>query len=214
MNGNIEISKKSALMIVAVLSVFTAADFVSMIDIETSGGIVIEKETQIVGSVVFRMDDINPSTIYGGTWQLLAKDSTLNFGDGSIQSGVASGNNNPVVPIPLHSHGMNHDHPAVNTNTAGNHHHDGGIGMHSNYNNEHPASSPFGATNRVANFNGFQFNAWVHNADFPRTSTAGNHTHSMDLPNFVGNTANAGVSNATLDVRGQIITINVWRRIS
>lgn len=208
----LRINKYMGLGIIALISMFSMANFVSLVDSKNAGGIIIEKETMNVGSVVFRMDNVNPSDIYGGTWSLLSKDSTINFGDGSIQNGTPTGINFPAVPIPSHQHGMNHDHPSVNTNTTGNHYHETGIGVNNTYNNSYPQSSPFGSTYRSGNFNGFQFSSWSHNSDFPRTNTTGNHAHNVNLPNFTGNTALTGVSNPTLDVRGQIITINVWQR--
>ena len=39
-----------------------------------------------VGSVVMRMDAVNPATLYGGTWQLITGDATITFGNGAAQS--------------------------------------------------------------------------------------------------------------------------------
>ncbi|QVJ07752.1 tail fiber protein [Vibrio phage vB_ValP_VA-RY-3] len=59
-----------------------------------------------VGSVVLRMDDVNPATIYGGTWQLIDGDAYLTFGNGSILTGDVVGSNERSVdvPLPLHDH--------------------------------------------------------------------------------------------------------------
>lgn len=100
----LKINKKIGLAILGSMSLFAMADFVSLIDAKSAGGIIVEKETMTVGSVVFRMDDVNPADIYGGTWQLLDEDATVIFGNGAKQSGVAIGENNPLVPLVAHSH--------------------------------------------------------------------------------------------------------------
>lgn len=59
-----------------------------------------------VGSIVMRMDSVNPTTLYGGTWTLITGDAALSFGDGTDLSGLVYGDNNPLVPLPEHSHKM------------------------------------------------------------------------------------------------------------
>ena len=85
-----------------------------------------------IGSVVLRMDAINPATIYGGTWSLITGDASLSFGDGTVRDGIASGTNVPAVPLLEHTHTFTgnllptHSHTvstqAVNIGTG----HDGG----------------------------------------------------------------------------------------
>lgn len=201
LNGdiNLKINKKIGVAILSAMSLFAAADFVSFVDADSAGGIVIEKETMDVGSVVFRMDDKNPADIYGGTWQLITGDATLAFGDGTPQSGISSGNNDPLVPLVEHSHTMNHDHPSVTTSTNGNHSH----GWRGGNDTTAGRTAMAGGKNSLSS-------GPSNNAIY----AAGNHNHTVDLPNYNGNTGNAGVSNATLDVRGERITINVWKRIN
>lgn len=57
-----------------------------------------------VGTVEFRMDDINPGTLYGGTWVLIDHDATITFGDGTPQSGAPTGSNTVDVPLLKHTH--------------------------------------------------------------------------------------------------------------
>lgn len=198
MKGDIKISKNSALILAGALSLFAMADFVSLVDTESAGGIIIEKETMDVGSVVLRMDEKNPSTIYGGTWELITGDATLTFGDGSRQSGNPIGNNTPLVPIVEHSHSMEHDHPLVLTSSDSHNHtftisNDGTGGNNLSY----PAATEGTKTGTRTG-----------------STNTDSHNHNVDLPNYVGNTGLTGVSNATIDVRGSRIAINVWKRIS
>lgn len=66
-----------------------------------------------VNSIVLRLDDVNPATIYGGTWALITGDACLSFGDGSILDGLPYGENEVKPPLPKHRHqikGAEHSH--------------------------------------------------------------------------------------------------------
>jgi hypothetical protein len=101
---NLKISKNHALLLVSVLSIFSMANFVSLVDAKSAGGIVIEKETMDVGSVVLRMDNKNPADIYGGTWSLIQGDASLRLGNGTNYDGSVNGSSEVSVPLPAHSH--------------------------------------------------------------------------------------------------------------
>lgn len=109
------------LLAVGILSVsFAFGDaFVSIVDKNSGGGINLVKEeiteskfdTMLlakfpVGTVILRMDSVDPSTIYGGTWQRLTGDASLAIGNGGNLSGQVYGENEPLVPLPAHSHGF------------------------------------------------------------------------------------------------------------
>lgn len=203
MKGDIRISKKSALFIAGVISFFAMADYVSVISSNNVEYISDTKEeVMTVGSVVLRMDTVNPADIYGGTWQLITSDASLSFGDGTAQNGTPYGSNTPVVPLVQHSHTINHDHPSVSTNTNSHSH---GLGN---------TTSQQGTWAKWNNGNG---SYGVHSsggyANKSLSTNSSSHSHTVNLPNFTGNSGNAGVANATLDVRGQRIDINVWQRI-
>jgi len=146
----------------------------------TSTGIIIALHP--IGSVVLRMDAINPATIYGGTWALITGDASLSFGDGTVRDGVASGENDPVNTLMEHSHTFtgvalgNHSH-STTTNSSGYTQADTGT-----YN-----------VNRYAG----------------GTSVT---SSSVSAGTPTGTNANAGTAGATLDVRGSRISINVWSR--
>lgn len=140
-----------------------------------------------IGTVVLRMDDKNPANIYGGTWSLVTADASLSFGNGGNQSGVPYGNNNPSVPLPAHSHGASHN---ITINDAGRHSH-GGV----------PAR-------RSVEIGGSADTLYSVYED-GRTWDDGLHSHGV-----IGGISiqSSGTNNATIDVRGARIAINVWRR--
>lgn len=189
MKGDIKISKKSALVIAGALSLFAMADFVSLVDTKSAGGIVIEKETMTVGSVVFRMDSVNPSTIYGGDWKLLDEDATIIFGNGSKQTGVSVGENHPIITLPEHSH------------TRGTMEITGSARL----NSEKFDSTASGAFTKTT----------VSGAR--NEGRGGNNVNQLNFTaskSWTGATSVAGVKNPRLDVRGKRVAINVWQRIN
>ena len=140
-----------------------------------------------VGSVVMRMDAVNPATLYGGTWQLITGDATITFGNGSAQSGNANGNNNPSVPLPQHDHKAGHN---LSARGVGDHKH-GGV--------------PARIRVKVGGSTGTLYSVYQDGA----TSPAGAHGHIIDGGVSI---STEGTPNATIDVRGARIAINVWRR--
>jgi len=137
-----------------------------------------------VGSVVLRMDATNPSTIYGGTWQLITGDATLTFGNGAAQTGGVTGSNDVAVPLPAHTHDA-----TFTGNRLPDHRHDNGIYGESE-----------GTTNRrspaIYKNDGILYTGY---------ESAGTPSGSVTV-------ASAGVSNPTINVRGARIAINVWQR--
>lgn len=183
----IKINGKS-LLAVAFLSMGLAyGQFVSIVDHETSGGMYIDKETMDVGSVVFRMDAKNPSTIYGGTWQLITGDASIRLGNGSELSANIIGDSDPVVPLQQHSHS------ATFTGNA--------LPPHSHGTN---------ATAKTSIANGYE-----RTTGYPEYQSAASVTAaSAGTPTGTVTVTSAGTQNATMSVRGSYITLNVWKRIS
>ncbi len=148
-----------------------------------------------IHTVVLRMDNINPETIYGGKWQLITGDATLTFGNGAAQSGAVSGNNYPVVPVPLHGHGVGH-----NLSVGDGGAHTPKIKTSGNIN---PSLDGGGSDLR------FMDSSSDPSAEFMEYVPG--HTHPINGGVWV---AENGTRNATIDVRGARIAINVWRRVS
>lgn len=154
---NLKVGKKFIVAITSVLSIFTFSDFVSIIGAENAGGIIVKKETMIVNTVIARIDDVNPSTIYGGTWELIDGDANLGFGDGNAQTGIVEGDNTPLVPLLKHTH-------TGTTSSAGSH--------------NHTFTRPRGDENYS---NGSGNSWWGSNSNTKTTNTTGNHTHTLNI---------------------------------
>lgn len=217
---NFKINKKIGLLLVATISLFATAEYVSLVDARSAGGIVVDGmtdeevkavilETMPVGSVTLRMDAVDPSTIYGGTWSLITGDASLRLGNGGINTGSLNGDNEPLVPLLAHNHTMNHDHPSATTNTDS---HDHNINLRRSgytgsaapsWNTDLTTVTPGTTLSSGGNYHG----------DSRGPIDSDSHSHTLNLPNFIGNTGMNGVSNAKMDVRGQHITVNVWQRI-
>ncbi len=180
---NLKISKKSALLIAGVISFFAMADYVSVVTSDSVSYIseVPQEEKMIVGSVVFRMDDKNPEDIYGGTWNLLAGDATIGLGDGTSQTGVITGDNEPLIPLVAHDHSFSGDALP-------------------------PHSHSYSRT-RIANVNDHSASQghWLQ-ANYTT------NTSSVSAGTPTGAISKNGIENATLNVRGAVLTINVWER--
>ncbi|NOR57119.1 MAG: hypothetical protein GQ474_01180 [Sulfurimonas sp.] len=81
-----------------------------------------------------------------------------------------------------HTHTLNHDHPNVTTSSAGNHYHGSGWGEIGHYGSRHGIYS-------------WSAGIGSHSTDWDnaehKTSTNGSHTHTLNVPNFTGNTGGA-----------------------
>lgn len=199
MKGDLKISKKSALILAGAISFFAMAEYVSLVDVKNAGGIIVEDgttdddikrvilETMPVGTVTFRMDDVNPSAIYGGSWSLITGDAALSFGDGTVQSGSANGNNNPNVPLLAHNHGRG---------------------------TQDITGTQIGR--RIININGFgAFFPTEHGVEDGVVTSSVKSTNALGFQasrSWTGRSTTEGTSNATINVRGAQIKINVWKR--
>ncbi len=152
-----------------------------------------------VGSVVFRMDTINPGSIYGGTWALITGDASLSFGDGTTQNGSLTGSNTVPVPVPLHHHSGTIGQTNLGTKTTNT------TGSHS-----HTVSWRGNGTNAANLGGGDTGTTW-------RTATSnstGNHSHTVAMGSH-GHTISiepTGTDSAAVNTRGARIAINVWQR--
>lgn len=192
----IEINKKGFFALLALSASIAFADYVTVVGKNSSGGYIVNESmtendieevldrTMPVGSLALRLDNINPSEIYGGTWQLVTGDASLRLGDGSIQSGATSGNNNPIVPVPRHSH----------TATASEDTH-----SHTYYSpsRSYAGQIPGSGTRK------FQDNGAEGTISYTTTSDTHGHTITVN---------SAGTSDATINVRGESLMVNVWKR--
>ncbi len=140
-----------------------------------------------VGTVVIRLDNINPSTMYGGTWALISGNASLALGDGTAQSGSVTGSNTVGVPLPQHNHVADHN---LSTAIAGGHVH-GGV----------PARTRV----EVGGSTGTLYSVYADG----QTYDGGEHGHTIQ--GGIG-IENSGTPGATIDVTGAVVKVNVWKR--
>ncbi|ADV88604.1 phage tail fiber domain-containing protein [Vibrio vulnificus] len=173
-----------------------------------------------VGSCFLSMTAQNPASMLGyGTWRLITGDASLTFGNGTAQSGAVVGNNNPTVPVPAHSHTATH---GLTADISGEHNHASsmsysrvtqiktdysgqGVGTGNNPTSGWSSSLGTGGS-------GTKYSIALNNANVSASGTSssgGEHTHAISGSVTVNS---AGTPNATIDVRGARIAINVWQR--
>ncbi len=152
------------------------------------------------------MYSINPSTLYGGTWIRISGDASLRFGNGTNLDGVAVGNNNPLVPLKEHTHAANQvarSHNKGTLNITGRF----GDGFYG----EKSATGAFSRNNTSGSMK-YTAEGWVLNdplIDFNAKNAWTGNTNAVSPAITV---VEEGIENATIDVRGQYIIINVWKR--
>jgi hypothetical protein len=156
-----------------------------------------------IGDLYVTQSAESPVTDFGGAWALIQSETILIAG-GSDEVGSGSvtpaGNNAPLVPVPIHSHGVtigSTDLGSRNTSANGNHQH---YTTHY-YANANGGPNPVGFTNVTTAFNAY-------------TSWSGDHQHSVPIGAHAHSAAiaSAGVDGATLDVRGQRIYVYIWKK--
>ena len=138
-----------------------------------------------VGTVEFRMDDINPGTLYGGTWVLIDHDATITFGDGTPQSGAPTGSNTVDVPLLKHTHTATFKGDPLPT-------HDHSI-----------PTEPDGSGGRGSVSTG---------PHAPVSNTFKTNGVSAGTPEGTVTVAEAGDAAPKINVRGAQVAINVWRK--
>jgi microcystin-dependent protein len=108
--------------------------------------------------------------------------------------GKAGGSKNAVVVE--HAHGMNHDHPATTSTFNGDHTH--WIAVRENMTAGGSTGEPM-----ISNNTG--------SGALRATGMGGAHTHSVDIPNFTGNTTTVGVSGVDKNLPPYVIVTKIVR---
>lgn len=169
--------------------------------VEVTGKLVLNSQEVVlypIGSCYLTMASHNPATLFGGTWNLITGDASLSFGDGTAQDGVASGSNDPAVPLLLHSHTINHTHSQATT-TTDTHKHNVLFESDAREQGVLPGATIMG---------GGQYQT----IDSTGHTENDSHNHTLNVPSHSGNSGVAGASNVTQNVRGSRISVNVWER--
>lgn len=165
-----------------------------------------------VGSIYMNVNNLNPATIFGGTWEeiqgrfLLGRSASHQVG----QTGGAETVTLTVNQMPAHTHtGPSHTHSTPNHThkatcaSAGNHSHT-------------VARSKVGATGTG------KWAAQSNGKDTHSTSSAGSHAHTVTIASGGGgNTGSSGTGNTGSTGSGQAVNIMppflsvyIWKRIA
>lgn len=132
----------------------------------------------------------DPNGIIPGTWTQLAEGTFLmNTVAGSDPAG---GSNNS--DLQQHSHSIDHNHPDPTTSTEPDHQHVGPTGTNANED---------GSWDKAGN------NAGITDQN---VQPAGEHNHSVVIPNFVGTSGNAGSGAGVNENKPLYKGVEVWER--
>ncbi len=159
---------------------------------------VIWQKIYPVGAIYISSDNTNPSTLFGGTWEVFGKGKTLvsvDANDTEFNVGGKTGGSKTktitVENLPAHTHSVN----ALNTSNIGNH-------THSTYANL--VNAVGGGTKTTVPFGddyGFAYGTSYN------TGGAGAHSHSVPAHN-----TNSTGSGTALNVQNPYITVYMWKR--
>ena len=171
-----------------------------------------------VGSIYLSVNSVDPSTIFGGTWEQIKDTFLLSSGD-TYSIGSTGGNSSTTLEIanlPSHNHtgttgnqSANHTHGFSGTTSwNGDHNHNTGHGWHNVAagSDRHCLSNDYlggdGWSGNVTSTNG------GHNHTFSGTTggISANHNHSFT-------TSSVGSAESFSNMP-PYLTINVWKRIA
>ena len=141
--------------------------------------------SQAIGNIIFRDDAVDPATLYPGTvWMLLTGDACVALATAQ-NVGKTSGDNNPIVPVQLHSHG------AVFAGTPlPPHNHDTGL----------RGGNRISGGTHSPNFSGYDTILYTNAV-------------SAGTPSGTVTVSPAGQPGATIDVRGTRKYLCAWKRV-
>ena len=178
---------------------------------------VIWQKIYPVGAIYISSDNTNPSTLFGGTWEVFGKGKTLvsvDANDTEFNVGGKTGGSKTktitVENLPAHTHSVN----ALNTSHIGDH-------THTTY--KYLVNAVGGGTSSKVPFGndyGFAYGTAYG------TSGAGAHSHSVTIPALSGTAESAGShshsigahntnstgSGTALNVQNPYITVYMWKR--
>jgi microcystin-dependent protein len=154
-----------------------------------------------VGYIYMSVVSTSPATLFGGTWSriaqgrvLVGQDSGQTEFDVAEETGGAKTHTLTSGELPAHVHAIDHDHGAVSSANDGNHTH--------TITRKAAAGTSTGVVrgNATASADG-------------TTDAIGTHTHSVDIPNYVGNSGSVGSGTAHNNLQPYLVVF-MWKRIA
>lgn len=187
-----------------------------------------------IGSIYISVNNVNPSTLFGGEWEQLPtgylKSGTSYATGGSSKTGKASGNTGATTlttsQIPAHAHGLNN-----HTHSLNNHTH--GVGTLKTAENGNHAHSIKRTQSNATSGSQTRYLVNTDSTTFTgtATNTTGAHTHTISGATAAasgntgaasGNTANAGGGGSHTHTLGEhthtieppYVQVYMWKRTS
>jgi microcystin-dependent protein len=165
------------------------------------------------GSTTFNLPDMRSRMPIGAGTGTGLTNRTLGTAGGGETKTINSAN------LPIHTHTINHDHPATSSGTESADHGHSGTTDLPNANHSHavgfnfvaraPGSSAFAGSDGAFTFsmNSGTVSSWhAHTFGTGGRNTA--HSHSTDLANFTGSSGDGGFANTPLDVVNPFLSLN------
>lgn len=152
-----------------------------------------------VGFVYTSVVSTSPATMFGGTWSrigqgrvLVGQDATQTEFDTAEETGGEKTHTALTAELPVHTHPVDHNHP-IETSAVG--------GAHSHV-VERKAGA--GTSTGVVRGNGTA-------AADGTTVAAPEHTHDINLPNFIGNSGSTGSATPANNLQPYLV-VYMWKR--
>lgn len=153
-----------------------------------------------VGDIYMSVSSANPSTKFGGTW--------VAWGSGKVPVGFSSGETEfdtveetggaktvtlTSSQIPGHTHSIDHNHASVNTSTD-------------------PVAGQVSTTDASTNpANAFAIDRGSSGDAITQNILSSSHNHSVDLPNYTGDSGSTGGGTAHNNLQPYIVCY-MWKR--
>ena len=141
---------------------------------------------------------------FSGNMPNLSDDRFLQGSSSVAGTGGANTKTLATAELPAHTHSIEHDHGAVSTNTVGAH--------------QHNIIVPPGLTGNVNDSGSGAFDVFFNTTlgtagtTDVLTTSAGDHAHTVDLPNFTGTSGSAG-SGTAFDIRPKYFNVVYLMRV-
>jgi microcystin-dependent protein len=154
-----------------------------------------------VGYIYMSVASTSPDTLFGGTWSrigqgrvLVGQDPGQTEFDTAEETGGSKTHTLTAAEMPAHTHSVDHDHPAATSTSDGSHTHA--------LIRKTAAGTSTGVVRGGA----------TASADGV-TELGGTHSHSVNVPNYTGNSGSSGSGTAHNNLQPYLVVF-MWKRVS
>lgn len=152
-----------------------------------------------IGYIYMSVVSTSPATLFGGTWAriaqgqvLVGQDSTQTEFDTAEETGGEKTHTITSGELPAHTHAIDHNHPAADSDPGGNHSH------------VLTRKAGSGTSSGVVRGNG------TAEAD-GTTQAVTDHIHSVNLPNYTGTSGSTGSGTPANNLQPYLV-VYMWKR--